>query len=232
MRRSLCAPAAAALFFLALATPAGAHEFFSTKITWSREISRIVAKSCLGCHREGGKAFSLATYEEARPWAKAIKEEVLYRRMPPWGAVKGFGHFQGDKGLSQDEIGLIGDWVEGGAPEGDKIYLPKMAPPAFGAPVAGRRGAADRLLNPALPLPSRITVRGIAPKGAVPAGSRVVAELPDGTVEPLIWVLDPKAAVQREFLFETPLTLPAGTRFSVSAQSGGQWRLLLAATSP
>jgi hypothetical protein len=184
-----------------------------------------VVKSCLGCHREGGKAFSLATYEEARPWAKAIKEEVLYRRMPPWGAVKGFGHFQGDKGLSQDEIGLIGDWVEGGAPEGDKIYLPKMVSPGAEAPTT-RRGAPDRILNPAVPLASRITVRGIAPKGPVPAGSQVVAELPDGTVEPLIWVLDPKAAVQREFLFESPLTLPAGTRFSVS-QSGGQWRLLL-----
>ena len=45
-------------------------------------------KRCATCHREGGisRRFSLMTYEEARPWAKAIKEEVLERRMPPWEA--------------------------------------------------------------------------------------------------------------------------------------------------
>ena len=62
---------------------------------------------------------SLLTYESARPWAKAIKEEVLNRRMPPWGAVKGFGDFRDDPSLTQDEITRIAEWVEGGAPEGD-----------------------------------------------------------------------------------------------------------------
>jgi len=69
-----------------------AHEPITTKLTWTREISRIFYKRCVTCHRAGGKApMPLVTYEEARPWAKAIKEEVLERRMPPWGAVKGFG---------------------------------------------------------------------------------------------------------------------------------------------
>jgi hypothetical protein len=49
-----------------------AHDVISTKITWSREISRIVYKRCASCHREGGPTFSLMTYQEARPWAKAI----------------------------------------------------------------------------------------------------------------------------------------------------------------
>lgn len=200
-----------------------AHEFFSTKITWTREVSRIVFKSCVGCHREGGKAFSLTTFDDARPWAKAIKEEVLARRMPPWGAVKGFGDFAGDRGLSQDEIGLIADWVEGGAPEGDRNYLPKLKLPQ--AASSGNPKLQERVLSSGAAT-QKITIAGIAPRGAVKPGTQVVAELPDGTTEPLIWILEPKAAVTREFLFKRPLALPAGTRFTVS-QSGGQWKLLL-----
>src|SRR4051794_40931879 len=62
---------------LASVLPALGHDVITTKITWSREISRIVYARCLTCHRDGGRAFSLTTYVEARPWAKAIKEEVL-----------------------------------------------------------------------------------------------------------------------------------------------------------
>ncbi len=66
------------------------------------------------------------TYDEARPWAKAIKEEVLERRMPPWEAVKGFGEFRDDRGLTQEEMETISGWVEGGAPEGEPKYLPAL----------------------------------------------------------------------------------------------------------
>jgi mono/diheme cytochrome c family protein len=206
--------------------PAQGHEFFSTKVTWSREISRIVVKSCQGCHREGGKAFSLTTFEDARPWAKAIKEEVLNRRMPPWGVVKGFGSFDGDQGLSQDEISLIADWVEGGAPEGDKSYLPKMMQ------TSPKVAAGKRLILPELALPlsapvaKAIHIAGIVPRGGVDAGTQVVAQLPDGSMEPLIWVIEPKAATQREFTFREPKTLPAGTLFTVS-KPGGSWKILL-----
>src|SRR5215204_4019593 len=103
-----------------------AHDPVSTKLTWTQEISRIVHKRCVSCHREGRPApMSLLTYENARPWAKAIKEEVLNRSMPPWGAVKGFGDFRDDPSLTQDEINRIAEWVEGGAPEGDPAYSPK-----------------------------------------------------------------------------------------------------------
>ena len=57
---------------------------------------------------------ALLDYEQARPWAKAIRDEVLARRMPPWGAVKGYGEFQGDRSLTQDEMNRIAEWVEGG----------------------------------------------------------------------------------------------------------------------
>lgn len=91
-----------------------AHETITTKLTWARDISRIFYLRCLSCHREGGQApMSFRNYDEVRPWAVAIREEVLTRRMPPWGAVKGFGEFRDDMGLSQEEISRIADWVEG-----------------------------------------------------------------------------------------------------------------------
>ena len=82
------------LIFLLAALPAFAHDVITTKITYNREILRIIQARCASCHKPGGTAFSLLTYDEARPWAKAIQEEVLERRMPPWGAIKGFGDFQ------------------------------------------------------------------------------------------------------------------------------------------
>lgn len=68
---------------------------------------------------------SLASYEEARPWAKAIKEELLEKRMPPWYAVRGFGEFRNAPRLTQRDVDAIVNWVEGGAPKGDAKLLPQ-----------------------------------------------------------------------------------------------------------
>jgi hypothetical protein len=68
----------------------------------------------------------LTTYAEARPWAKAIKEEVIERRMPPWQAVPGYGEFANDPSLSGRDLDLITAWVEGGAPKGDDKDLPQL----------------------------------------------------------------------------------------------------------
>ena len=207
------------LFALA-ATVLPGHDFYSTKITWSREIARVVVKRCLGCHQAGGKAFSLATFEDARPWAKAMKEEVLNRRMPPWGAVKGFGEFKNDPSLTQEEIGLISDWVEGGSPEGEKIYLPQMKSPLFSsAAVKGR----SLELTGSLVLKQATRVLALEPK-QLGAATRVVAELPDGSVEPLLWVLNPAQAVHREFQYDSAVALPKGARI-VAPQ--GSWRLVI-----
>lgn len=67
---------------------------------------------------------SLATYDEARPWAKAIKEEVLEKRMPPWHAVKGYGEFRNAPPLTQRDVDVLVNWIEGGAPKGDDKDLP------------------------------------------------------------------------------------------------------------
>ncbi len=83
---------------LATAAHLRAHDPNGAPITWNREISRIVYERCASCHREGGTSFSLMTYQEAQPHASAIKDTVLSRRMPPWGAVKGFGNFRNDRG--------------------------------------------------------------------------------------------------------------------------------------
>ena len=118
------------LFFVPLVT-ASAHDIITTPITWDREISRIVYDRCASCHHDGGRAFSLMTYAAARPWAVAIKEEVLERRMPPWGAVKGFGDFRNDKALTPEQLELIISWVGGGVPEGEAKDLapdPKFDP--------------------------------------------------------------------------------------------------------
>src|SRR5215208_7765478 len=101
-----------------------AHEPITTRVRFNKEVVRALRRSCLGCHRPGGIAMSLATYEEARPWAKAIKEEMLEKRMPPWHAVKGYGEFRNAPLITQREIDMIVNWVEGGAPKGDDKDLP------------------------------------------------------------------------------------------------------------
>ena len=113
-------------FSLGIGSIVSAHDIITTPITWDREISRIVYERCASCHHDGGQAFSLMNYAAARPWAVAIKEEVLERRMPPWGAVKGFGDFRNDKALTPEQLELIVSWVEGGVPEGEAKDLPPI----------------------------------------------------------------------------------------------------------
>ena len=121
----------ACLAFLMASPPGGStHEPITTQVMFNKEIVRIFQRQCLDCHSEGRLMHDipLATYEQARPWAKAIKEEVLEKRMPPFQAVKGFGNFRHDYLLPQREIDLIVSWVEGGAPKGDEKSLPRVKP--------------------------------------------------------------------------------------------------------
>jgi hypothetical protein len=103
------------------------HEPITTKVMFNKEVIRIFQRNCLGCHSPGKikEDISLTTYDEARPWAKAIKEEVLEKRMMPYQAVKGFGKFHRDYILPQRDVELIVSWVEGGAPRGEEKDYPK-----------------------------------------------------------------------------------------------------------
>src|SRR5947209_258818 len=125
---------------ITMCAAAHAHDVITTPVTWDREISRIFYSRCVACHREGGPVFSLMEYKEAFPWRTAIKEEVLERRMPPWGAVKGFGEFRNDQALTPEQLELITQWVEGGVPEGEAVDLPpqpKLSEPALASQVEG-----------------------------------------------------------------------------------------------
>jgi mono/diheme cytochrome c family protein len=180
-------------------------------ITWNREISRIIYQRCASCHREGGTAFSLMKYPEVQPRAVAIKEAVLSRQMPPWGAVKGFGDFQNDKGLSQAELELITDWVDSDTPKGNNPnVVPKEPKPEklskFKIPKNAITASGD------LTLDSAFVLGGLLPE-KIPSGSsaKIIASLPDGHTEPLLWLYEYKDAYQHPFLFRAPIDLPAGT---------------------
>jgi hypothetical protein len=74
---------------------------------------------------------SLMTYDDARPYARAIKAKVVARQMPPWGADPAHGTFKNDPRLTDKEIQTIVSWVDAGAPKGDDADLPKA--PQFAA---------------------------------------------------------------------------------------------------
>ena len=200
-----------------------AHDVISTKITWSREISRIVYKRCASCHREGGSAFSLLTYQEARPWAKAIKEEVLERRMPPFSAIKGFGELRNDHALTQEELHLIADWVEGGSPEGEPSLMPK--PPDFKAAAAPEgkppKVGPEVIVDGSLSLTRPATFVGARAKALSEGASiKAIAKLPDGIIEQLIWIYDYKSKYDQTYYFSKPLDFPAGTKIETYPASG------------
>jgi len=99
----------------------------NTNVTFSKDVAPIFNKSCAGCHRPGEIApMSLLSYKEARPWAKAIREKVANRQMPPWHADPKHGEWLNDRRISQEAIDTIVSWVDGGAREGDPKDLPPM----------------------------------------------------------------------------------------------------------
>jgi len=202
----------AAVFFVILSASvaAQAHDVITTKVTFDREIIRLLNAHCISCHREGGMAFSLTTYSEARPWAKAIGEEVLTRRMPPWGAVKGFGDFRNDEGLTAEQLELIVDWEEGGAPEGDEKDIPPA--PKYPAVSAPEHPANEIVVSGDLKLKKSMILGGLWPV-MVPDDARfqITAELPDGSIESLLWLQNYRKQFGHPFLLRTPLDLPAGT---------------------
>lgn len=93
---------------------------------FARDVAPILHRECAVCHRPGRIGpMSLLTYEEARPWAKSIREAVTTRAMPPWLAAPPSPAFRNDRSLSDAEIAAVVAWVDAGAPMGD----PTLAPP-------------------------------------------------------------------------------------------------------
>jgi hypothetical protein len=103
----------------------GAAAAPSSRVTFNKDVLPILQRNCQTCHRPGEAApMPLLTYDQARPWAKAIREEVVSRRMPPWFADPDHGKFSNERTLSQSDINTLVAWVDGGAREGN----PKDAP--------------------------------------------------------------------------------------------------------
>ncbi len=100
--------------------------------TFTKDIAPIFQEKCQSCHRPDNMApMSLLTYEEARPWAKAIGSRVAERQMPPWHIDKTIGiqKFSNDRSLSDQQIDTIVAWVAAGSPKGDPKDMP--APKVF-----------------------------------------------------------------------------------------------------
>lgn len=93
--------------------------------TFYKDVLPVLQANCQTCHRPGEVApMSLLSYEQARPWARAIKNAVVSRQMPPWFADPNYGHFANQRRLSDADIATLSSWVDAGAPAGDPASAP------------------------------------------------------------------------------------------------------------
>src|SRR5215467_8891801 len=96
-------------------------------VTFYKDVLAILQNRCQTCHRPGEIGpMPLRTYAETRPWAKAIRQAVLLRRMPPWSADPHFGAFRNDLSLPAREIDTLKTWVDTGAIAGDPAAAPSL----------------------------------------------------------------------------------------------------------
>ncbi len=178
-------------------------------------------------------AFSLMTYKEARPWAEAIKEEVLARRMPPWGAVKGFGDYRNDEALTPEQLRVnhkLGGW--GRSPKVKRKGFASCAAQGYrsgeGEASEERTDREWRLHAEEETYAGRVVAAERAGGCIAPDRRRV---FPDGSVEPLLlWLENYKKQYGHPFLLRTPLDLPAGTVIRGVPQGGSV--ALLPITTP
>src|SRR5438874_7023291 len=126
--RMLCLPLLILTVAIAAKNTASAQTAASpAEVTFTKDVAPILQRSCQNCHRPGSIApMSLLTYEEARPWAKAIKENVVLRNMPPWHIDPnvGISRFKNSVALSDQEIATVAKWVDSGAPKGNPADMP------------------------------------------------------------------------------------------------------------
>ncbi len=114
-----------ALLVLGVAGTASAAAAEGTP-TFTKDVAPILFENCVACHRPNHLApMSLMTYDDARPWARAVKTKVLAREMPPWGADSSIRAYKNDASLTQAEIDTIAAWVDGGALRGNDADLPE-----------------------------------------------------------------------------------------------------------
>ena len=122
----------AALLFFSMTVSAGpaaaqgnAAAAKPAPVTYTKDVAPILYQHCTTCHRPGEIApMSLLSYEETRPWARSIKDNVVKGIMPPWHADPAHGVWANDRRLSATEKDVIARWVDAGAPQGNPADLP------------------------------------------------------------------------------------------------------------
>jgi hypothetical protein len=191
---------------------AHAHDPITTRVTWNGDVARIVSARCVRCHSpEGPGPMSLVTYEDARPWAKAIREEVMTRRMPKWHAVRGYGDFSNDPSLSPFEISLLVAWAEGGAPRGSEEEAKRSKP--F-APAASPDVRTDiRTLTIACgeqPLPEGMLV-SVQPNLDRDGSLGIAVRQPDGQRVIVAWIRGYDPDFPTVYRLRTPIRLERGS---------------------
>jgi mono/diheme cytochrome c family protein len=130
MRLKLALPAGFALLVAAfVSVPIRADQYSRRETpdspTFARDVAPILYKNCVGCHRPGEIApMSLLNYKDARPWAKAIRDEVSEGNMPPWHADAPKGTFHNERRLTDAERDTLVRWANGGARQGNPKDLP------------------------------------------------------------------------------------------------------------
>ena len=122
-------------------------------VTFAKHVAPILQKNCQECHRPGAVGpMSLRTYEEVRPWVRAIKQRVVEREMPPYRYdTVGIQHLKGDLRLSEADIQTIARWVDTGSPLGNVADLP--APVQF--PDGSKWAYEDQFGAPDLIVPTK-----------------------------------------------------------------------------
>jgi len=113
--------------FVSLVGHGAVHADDLTTPTFTKDVAPILQQKCDSCHRPSGMGpMSLETYQDARPWVRAILQKVETRQMPPWNIDKtvGIQEFKNDRSLSDDQIATIVNWAKSGAPMGDPKDMP------------------------------------------------------------------------------------------------------------
>jgi hypothetical protein len=141
------------------------------EVTFTKDVAPIVFENCVYCHRAGEAApFSLLSYTEARPWARAIKQAVVQRQMPPWLADPHYGEYANQRRLTDRQIETIAAWVDGGAKEGDAKELPQAPQFADGWQI----GTPDLVLK--MKEPYTVPAKGAIPWVTLPSQEYVFQE--------------------------------------------------------
>ena len=212
---------------LLAASVLSAHDLITSPVTWNSDVARIVEARCVRCHSAGGRGpMPLTTYAEARPWARAIKEEVLTRRMPKWHAARGYGAFANDPSLSSFEIALIAAWVDGGAPRGNDPAKPpaEHTQPAT-QPAQGGRLIQVQCRNQRLPEGSLLAVQ---PQLAAGRSIGLAVRQPDRSTEVVAWVRDYNPKFPETYRLRTPIRLTRNGQLIVQTDdTTGSCRLSL-----